>query len=520
MFKRVEADEESIKKAIQEAEREDNQPSSSEPIKIAKDWLGQVQQAEAAKKVIASKMRKKRFEAQERKIALSQDITKKISEETDTLLHREQMKDFLKDTIINTSEFRKIKALLILNAEVNISRAKDMANQIIRQYEQEMKSPDAKDADIVEQLFNKIKQDSPSEIANLPDDEIIPLSTKEIRQSILKAQPEEEAKPKDLLNPPVAKDAIKNEFRRIEPYLPAKPSKGTVLHNGVFGDITFSIPTLRDTGNLEFYVNTPNAVTVAEGYKAGDWAELKEPPDANTMGLTKGLLVLLFLNTPPPADFDSLDAETYLWLSNLANYRPQRNTNKIKNILKKVHASDLSQYGYGKKRNYVKIEKPTVQKGIDINNNGKFGKLLADLYDFRNDILTLRDGNHKIVFKQPLTKGLKHLMGGSRVTEQRRKEITPEDQLSYQKILQLANVKVPQGQPSLRSFANTPVLLYKTPEQLVDRLDDLIASQNAGNRGKLIRNTITEIIDELLRIHYISPEEHEKLFMLYARPKL
>ena len=142
------------------------------------------------------------------------------------------------------------------------------------------------------------------------------------------------------------------------------------------------------------------------------------------------------------------------------------------------------------------------------------------MYDLRNDILTLRDGNNKIVLKQPLTKGLKHLVGGSRVIAERRKDITPEDQLNYQKILQLANVKIPTSQITLRSLANTPVLLYKTPEQLVERLDDLIASQNAGNRGKLIRNTITEIIDELLRIHYITPEEHEKLFMLYARPKL
>ena len=65
MFKRVEADEEAIKKAIQEAEQEDHQPSSSETIKIAKDFVGQVQQAEEAKKKIESKMRTKRFEVQE-----------------------------------------------------------------------------------------------------------------------------------------------------------------------------------------------------------------------------------------------------------------------------------------------------------------------------------------------------------------------------------------------------------------------------------------------------------------------
>ena len=500
MFKRVEADEESIKKAIQEAEREDNQPSSSEPIKIAKDWLGQVQQAEAAKKVIASKMRKKRFEAQERKIELAKSNIKGLSDTKDTILHREQMKDFLKDTIIDTPDFRKINALLILNAEVNISRAKEMANQIIRDYEQDMKTHSSVDAPkIIEQLFIKIKQESPSEIANLPDNEIIPPTEEKTKTSA----------------------EIIREFKHIEPRIPNNPARGTVGHDGRFGDLGFDIHQLREDGVLIFYIERPNQYTVAEGFSDTELYSVGEKTSSGYIpGLTKGLLMLLFLNEPQLTEFDDYDAQSYLYLAHLADFKPHPNTNKIKRIKDKLRGVDLRQYGYGMKRNYVKIEKPTVQKGIDINNNGKFGKLLADLYDFRNDILTLRDGNHKIVFKQPLTKGLKHLMGGSRVTEQRRKEITPEDQLSYQKILQLANVKVPQGQPSLRSFANTPVLLYKTPEQLVDRLDDLIASQNAGNRGKLIRNTITEIIDELLRIHYISPEEHEKLFMLYCRPKL
>ena len=54
------------------------------------------------------------------------------------------------------------------------------------------------------------------------------------------------------------------------------------------------------------------------------------------------------------------------------------------------------------------------------------------------------------------------------------------------------------------------MIYYNDPNDLVDRLQLLVASQEAGNTG--VNNDISDIIDELLKKAYISKDVAIKLY--------
>ena len=59
------------------------------------------------------------------------------------------------------------------------------------------------------------------------------------------------------------------------------------------------------------------------------------------------------------------------------------------------------------------------------------------------------------------------------------------------------------------------VMYYNNAEQLADRLKILTGSLKAGNNSKFIRNDISQINDELLRIDPIDKSVHAKLYKKY-----
>ena len=74
--------------------------------------------------------------------------------------------------------------------------------------------------------------------------------------------------------------------------------------------------------------------------------------------------------------------------------------------------------------------------------------------------------------------------------------------------------------PNHRSSGKTrmvgsSITYYNDPNQLADRLKILIGGIVAGNTSPVIRNDMTQINDELLRIGAIDQSLHEKFFKKY-----
>ena len=60
-------------------------------------------------------------------------------------------------------------------------------------------------------------------------------------------------------------------------------------------------------------------------------------------------------------------------------------------------------------------------------------------------------------------------------------------------------------------------VFYQDPKQLADRMKILIGSMAAGNNSPVLKNDISQINDELLKIGAIDASLHEKLFSKYLK---
>ena len=78
----------------------------------------------------------------------------------------------------------------------------------------------------------------------------------------------------------------------------------------------------------------------------------------------------------------------------------------------------------------------------------------------------------------------------------------------------LANL--PKHKSSGKSkMVGSSVTYYQNPNDLADRMKILIGSIVAGNNSPVLRNDLSRINDELLRIGAIDKSMHEKLYNKY-----
>ena len=78
----------------------------------------------------------------------------------------------------------------------------------------------------------------------------------------------------------------------------------------------------------------------------------------------------------------------------------------------------------------------------------------------------------------------------------------------------LANM--PKHRSSGKSrMVGSSVTYYNNPNELADRMKVLIGSIAAGNNSPRIKNDLSQINDELLRINAIDRSLHEKFYQKY-----
>ena len=64
-------------------------------------------------------------------------------------------------------------------------------------------------------------------------------------------------------------------------------------------------------------------------------------------------------------------------------------------------------------------------------------------------------------------------------------------------------------------MVGSSVTYYNNPNELTDRMKILVGSIAAGNNSPVIRNDLSQINDELLKINAIDSSLHEKFFKKY-----
>ena len=163
---------------------------------------------------------------------------------------------------------------------------------------------------------------------------------------------------------------------------------------------------------------------------------------------------------------------------------------------------------------YVKKEPWTKQLVVD--DDGGFGKLRIDLNKLAQGVLvaTPKNDPSNVILNHQAGSGLRHILTSKRMGKNMRDQIKPDDIRHYQKIVELARVRPTSGtQQRVISELAVVELSGMTKAQLVNRLNDLIASINAGNSGrsKLIRNEAIAIVDKLVKDGVISRDEGNQI---------
>ena len=64
-------------------------------------------------------------------------------------------------------------------------------------------------------------------------------------------------------------------------------------------------------------------------------------------------------------------------------------------------------------------------------------------------------------------------------------------------------------------MVGSSVAYYNEPKHLADRMKILIGSMAAGNNSPVLKNELSQINDEMLKIRAIDKSMHEKLYKKY-----
>lgn len=132
----------------------------------------------------------------------------------------------------------------------------------------------------------------------------------------------------------------------------------------------------------------------------------------------------------------------------------------------------------------------------------KFGNLTIDRNEL--DLGRLKASkNGTIVINEPADRSLYNLLT-KRYSKKHKYSCTALK--TFKKLMELADI----GSKQSAAAAVGGAIYYNDPNDLVDRLQLLVASQEAGNTG--VNNDISDIIDELLKKAYISKDVAIKLY--------
>ena len=168
----------------------------------------------------------------------------------------------------------------------------------------------------------------------------------------------------------------------------------------------------------------------------------------------------------------------------------------------KKHYSSEEKKGSGvkqPKRNAYKIQ------------DGVYGGLVIDLPKLFNEMKLNVFRGGKLLYQSDADKSLINLLT---------KRFNPKTKYSINAVKIFYDLNPLSNMPKHRSsgksrMVGSSVTYYNNANDLVDRMKILIGSVVAGNNSPVIRNDLSQINDELLRINTIDKSLHEKFYQKY-----
>ena len=143
--------------------------------------------------------------------------------------------------------------------------------------------------------------------------------------------------------------------------------------------------------------------------------------------------------------------------------------------------------------------------------DGGYGGLVIDLPRLFNEMKLNVFRGGKLLYQSDADKSLINLLT---------KRYNPKIKYSLNAVRIFNDLNTLANMPKHRSsgksrMVGSSVTYYNNANDLVDRMKILIGSMAAGNNSPLIRNDLSQINDELLRINAIDRSLHEKFFKKY-----
>ena len=143
--------------------------------------------------------------------------------------------------------------------------------------------------------------------------------------------------------------------------------------------------------------------------------------------------------------------------------------------------------------------------------DGQYGGLVIDLPRLFNEMKLNVYRGGKLLYSADADKSLINLIT---------KRFNPKTKYSINAVRIFNDLNTLANMPNHRSSGKTrmvgsSVTYYNDLNQLADRMKILVGSIAAGNNSPLIRNDLSQINDELLRIGAIDQSLHEKFFKKY-----
>ena len=143
--------------------------------------------------------------------------------------------------------------------------------------------------------------------------------------------------------------------------------------------------------------------------------------------------------------------------------------------------------------------------------DGQYGGLVIDLPRLYNEMKLNVYRGGKLLYSADADKSLINLIT---------KRFNPKTKYSINAVKIFNDLNTLSNMSKHRSsgksrMVGSSVTYYNNPNELADRMKILVGSVAAGNNSPLIRNDLSQINDELLRINAIDSSLHEKFFKKY-----
>ena len=200
-------------------------------------------------------------------------------------------------------------------------------------------------------------------------------------------------------------------------------------------------------------------------------------------------------------------------IRNMSNLEGHRDLlNKYIETISMVAHSTQYKTGTGAQGAGIRKYKQPKRNAYKIKDSS-FGTLSVDVPKLKNEMKLNVFRGGKIVYRADADKSLVDLLT---------KRFNPRSSYSLNavKIFNDLNLlaNLPRHPSSGKSkLLGSGVVFYKDPKELAGRMKILVGSMAAGNNSPVIKNDLSMINDELLKIGAITPTTHEKFYKKYIK---